>query len=283
LEKNLSDGSGFLQMDPLFWPTLLLTGILFLVGEHLSSRSASAWPAVVGILIAIPAVVFAAYYTKIFGEAMWLYWFRSLPFTELTGAGIGFIAGWLQGRRRNSPRWSRKMSGFLIPFLTMICVAAPYLKQMFLRPDWSRFQNRWINNVCVQSSESSCGPASAATLLRYFGKTATEMEIARESFTSRRGTENWYLIRALRHRGLAASYAVVAPGADHLLFPAIAGVKLNQADGSGHFIALLGKTGDNYIVGDPLMGREELPIEKMNDRYTFTGFYLIFAQESQLN
>jgi len=261
-------------MNPLFWPTLLLTAILYLAGEQVSRRISSFWLVLIGILAAIPAIVLAAYYTKIFGEALWLYWFRSLPFTELTAAGIGFLAGWLQDQRRRNPQWKHRVSAFFIPFLTLICVAAPYLKQIFLRPDWSRFEDRWSENVCLQSSESSCGPASAATLLRQFGKAATEREIARESFTSRRGTENWFFLRAIRRRGLGVHYAVVAPGADHVLIPSIAGVKSNTAGGAGHFIVLLGKSGEKFIVGDPLDGRDELSIKDLEERYTFTGFYM---------
>jgi len=38
---------------------------------------------------------------------------------------------------------------------------------------------------------------------------------------------------------------------------------------------LLGKKGGNFVVGDPLSGREELPSQLMNERYDFTGFYLV--------
>jgi len=261
-------------MNPLFIPTILLVVILFFVGKRFARRSKSPWFPFIGIITAIPAVAFATYYTKLFGEAGWFYWFRSLPFSELTAAGLGLFTGWLEVKREQNPRLKNLSSGFFIPFLMVLCVSAPYLKQILLRPDWNKFENRWSENVCLQSSESSCGPASAATLLRYFGKEATELEIAREAFTTRRGTENWYLLRAIRRHGLAVNYAVVEPGADHVRFPAIAGVKLNHADGAGHFIAVLGKAGENLIVGDPLTGREELTRKELDDRYAFTGFYL---------
>lgn len=267
--------------ESAFFPTVLLTAVLFLPGERIARRTTSAWPALVGVIAAVPAVVLALYYTKAFGESLWFYQLRSLPLIELTGAGIGFLAGWLQYQRQRSLRWKRRLSGFFIPFLTAICVSAPYLKQIFLRPDWSKFEDRWRENVCLQSSESSCGPASAATLLRCFGKQGTEVEMAREAFTSRRGTENWYLVRALRRRGLAADCVVKKPGVDQLLYPAIAGVKLKQADGAGHFIAVLGRSGENFIVGDPLNAREELAAAELEDRYVFTGFYLVCSQSSQ--
>jgi hypothetical protein len=262
-------------VNPLFIPTLLLALVLFAVGQKISRRCNSPWFLIGSLLAAIPAVIFAAYYTKIFGEAKWLYSIRTLPFSELSAAGIGLIAGWLQFMREQNFRSKRMVSAFFIPFLMILCVAAPYLKQLFLRPDWSKFEDRWAGDVCLQSSESSCGPASAATLLRYFGKSATEQEIAKESFTTRRGTENWYLLRTIRKQGLPAICVVVSPGVENLLLPSIAGVRLNLAQETGHFIAILGKNGGKFIVGDPLNGREELTREELLERYTFTGFYLI--------
>ena len=42
----------------------------------------------------------------------------------------------------------------------------------------------------------------------------------------------------------------------------------------GHFIAILGREGDRFIVGDPLIGRELLSREDMDKRYDFTGFHM---------
>jgi len=68
---------------------------------------------------------------------------------------------------------------------------------------------------------------------------------------------------------------VVAPGVEHLQLPAIVGVRLNQVGGAGHFIAILSRHQEKFVVGDPLVGREELSTSELNERYTFTGFYLI--------
>ena len=269
-------------MNLLFIPTLLFSLVLFVVGQKISRCGDSRWFIIGSLVAAIPAVVFAAYYTKTFGEAKWFYLFRALPCTELSAAGIGLFAGWLQCKRQQSLRLKRRVSAFFIPFLMVLCVSAPYLKQLFLRPDWGKFENRWVDDVCLQSSESSCGPAAAATLLRRFGKSATELEIAQASFTTRRGTENWYLLRTIRQHGLAVNYAVAAPGVENIMFPSIAGVRLNLARSSGHFITLLGKNGEKLVVGDPLNGREELTREELEERYTFTGFYLIHTDAGGL-
>jgi hypothetical protein len=229
----------------------------------------------IGFAVGIPAIVFAAHYSKILGEAAWFYTFRSWPFTELSAAGIGLFFGWLQYQREQIPRLKKAVGRFFLPLLMSFCVAVPYLKQIFLRSNWSAFTDRWSDGVCLQSSEASCGPAAAATLLWHFGKHASERELAVESFTTRRGTENWYLVRALRKHGLALRYAVVSPGVENLQFPSIAGVRLNQAGGAGHFIAILARHQEKFVVGDPLMGREELSPTDLSERYTFTGFYLI--------
>ena len=127
----------------------------------------------------------------------------------------------------------------------------------------------------MQSSESSCGPASAATLLRLAGVTATEQEIARASYTTRRGTENWYLIRTMRRLGLQVDYRIQAADVNALPYPAIVGVRLNGSIGPGHFIAVLGKSGDKYIMGDPMRGREEVEAKELLHRYYFTGFSMV--------
>ena len=211
------------------------------------------------------------------GEPGWLYSFRAVPGTELTACGIGLLAGWLQTKRNQSTRLRKQISSGFIPFVMLLCVTIPYLKQIFLRPDWNSFSDRWSDGVCLQSSESSCGPASAATLLKLAGKQVSERQIAQESFTSRRGTENWYLIRAMRRHGLLVEYAINKPGYMDFSFPSIVGVRLGGKTGTGHFVAVLGKAGNSFVIGDPLEGREELTAAELLDRYYFTGFSIAAA------
>lgn len=183
-------------MNLLFFPTLLLNVLLFIAGLKLCESGRSCAVGLIGLVAGISAILFAVYYSKILGEAKWFYLFRSWPYTELSTAGIGPLFGWLEFQRQQSPRLKRTVGSFFLPFLMTFCVAVPYLKQMVLRPDWNTFADRWADGVCLQSSEASCGPAAGATLLRHFGREVTERELAIESFTTRRGTENWYLVRA---------------------------------------------------------------------------------------
>lgn len=132
----------------------------------------------------------------------------------------------------------------------------------------------------MQSSPSTCGPCSAATLLRVFRIHTTERALARECFSYRGGTENWYVARALKRRGLETRYLVTSPQPAAFAFPAMAGVRLGGARGGGHFISILGRQGARYIVGDPLVGRLVLTPSQLRPRYYFTGFFLIASRSS---
>ena len=271
-------------MNPLFIPILVGTLLFFLVGIWLAKQAHTKLQiyalAVFSLIAAVPAFLFAVYYVGVLGEAGWFYSFRALPGSEFSACGIGLLAGWFQTMRNQIQRISKQVSAGFIPFILLLCVGAPYLKQIFLRPDWNNFSDSWSEGVCLQSSESSCGPASAATLLKLFGKPATEREIAQESFTSRRGTENWYLIRTLRRHGLNAFYSIGRSNQTGLPFPSIVGVRLGDNSGTGHFIAILGRSGNRYVVGDPLSGRKELDEAQLQNRYYFTGFSIVVESNS---
>jgi uncharacterized protein YneF (UPF0154 family) len=263
-------------MDPLLIPVIISAFVFFFLGFWLSRRSYSRLQNVTlvlfSLLAAIPAILFAVYFAGILGEAIWFYTFRAVPGTELAACGAGLLAGWFQTARNKSPHIRKRISAGFIPFVLLIIVTIPYLKPIFLRPNWDNFNDQWSGDVCLQSSESSCGPASVATLLELFGKTASEKQIAQESFTSRRGTENWYLVRTIRRHGLGAKYLKNEPNEVNFSSPSIVGVRLGGKTGEGHFIAVLGKAGDKYIIGDPLMGREQLTQAELLKRYYFTGF-----------
>ncbi|HTL74571.1 MAG TPA: cysteine peptidase family C39 domain-containing protein [bacterium] len=267
-------------MNPLFIPTLLVTIILYFVAWKTIQRQTAVWFGIVGALAALPAMIFAVYYLKIFGEAQWLYTYRSWPFTELSAVGLGIFAGWLQYQREQSIWFKRSFSRLFIPSLMVVCVAAPYAKQILMPADWSKYSDTWSENVCLQSSESSCGPASAATLLHEFGQPATEKQIAQESFTTRRGTENWYLLRTLRKHGVDAHYVIAPADVEHIQYPAIAGVILKGSGGAGHFIAILGAENEKLIIGDPLIGRQKIPRALLSENYIFTGFYIVISNKT---
>lgn len=264
-------------MNPLLWPTLAVAVILFWLGHklHRATQNSALQPAVwiLALVAAFPGFIFALYYTKLLGEPLWLYRFRALPGTELAAAGLGLPAGALQACRNKSPRFKKLIGAAGLPLIFAFTLCAPHLKPLLRLLRLPATSNGWSDGVCRQSTPSTCGPASAATLAKLAGVELDEHVLARESFTSERGTENWYLARTLRRHGLTAEFLELPPNATELPYPAIAGVKLSY--GTGHFIPILARDGTNYIVGDPMQGREAKSLAELREEYQFTGFFLI--------
>jgi len=125
----------------------------------------------------------------------------------------------------------------------------------------------------MQSTFSTCGPSSAATILKAFGQTASEKELASECLTSRGGTEIWYIARAFRRRGFRTQVQVQTAASMSPVSPAIAGVVL--PGGAGHFIAILSQTPTEITIADPMKGKLIVKRAELNNYYHFTGFFLI--------
>ncbi|MCW3054701.1 MAG: peptidase bacteriocin processing [Chthonomonadales bacterium] len=270
-------------LNPLCFPVLVLALILFVFGYRFASKSNHRRALLLGMGIAaasaVPALLFAAYYGHMFDRAIWFYEFRALPYSELSGAGLGWTAGMIAGRlqREAAKNWSkafvRTLQGVML-FCLVLLLSVPYAKPL-IAPLHAKFPVRWVNGVCIQSTPSTCGPASAATLLAHWGRTASERELAQECFSYGGGTENWYLARALRKRGLRAHYVIQAPAQTDLPFPSIAGTEYHGRGGSGHFIVILGRQEGRYLIGDPLVGRLLLTPEQLRAQYYMTGFFLV--------
>ena len=265
-------------MNYLAIPTFLVATVLFGIGVWQERQKVShllriaQW--LVGLVIAVPGILFAVYYLKILEGDIWFYRFRTVPFTELTAGGAGLLAGMLFERVRSDRRLHRFVGPWFVVIFLILGLSAPYLKPVLMPPQWSQFKNRWADGICLQTSESSCGPACAATLLLGGGKPLTEEQIARESFTSRTGTEIWYLARTLRRHGAKADFVFQPDNNRPWPVPSIAGVRLSSFGNSGHFIVILAQTGNDYVIGDPLRGRIVESQAELAKSYRFTGFFL---------
>lgn len=258
-------------MNLLVIPTLALALLLFVCGQHAVHRCrtlrSKLGVSALWFLLGIPGFCFPLYYLHCFDDAKWFHEFRSLPFTELTAAGAGLFVGALAEFMARSKLLFRAL------LIAMLClgVLAPHMKPVLAPVPSGRYADRWNDDVCMQSTLSSCGAASAATVFRTFGINLSEGEIARECFTYRGGTENWYLARAFRGRGCTVTYRLEQTFPTDLKTPAIAGVRIG---GAGHYIAILGRTDGKYVTANPLVGRREVPADRMTTKYDFTGFYM---------
>jgi hypothetical protein len=251
----------------------VLLGYVFSRGEAPRRRIAILWA--LSTLLAMPAVLVAMGYVRVLGldEQPWFCEFRAASGSEYLSAGAGLVVGmviaWL-GKRRFLFAPS---AGFLCCLLAIL-LAVPYTKQWLAPGDFSFWKDEWDAEVCRQTTGSSCGPASAATVAHACGVQAAERDFITECHTTAGGTENWYLARALRARGLTVRYLKLDAPIAHLPYPAIAGTR----SGCGHFITVLGEQGDHYKLGDPLTGPFDYPKAQVNGgRIVFTGFFMVVS------
>jgi len=258
-------------MNPLFFYTLILALVLYAAGKRLSREHKRA-TLIIGVIAAIPGLLMALYYLHLFDKAAWYYEFRSWPYIELSAAGLGFAFGALMGKSRKQVAilgWS----GFLL-----LLLALPYIKPILRPLPLSIYIDRWKEGVCLQSTRSSCGAASAASVLKTLGIDGTEKELAKECFTYRGGTENWYIARALRRRGCSVQFRIEDGFPKNPKLPLVAGVKVRKF---GHFVAILRKTDGVYVCADPLVGLERVPEADIRKHFRFTGFLMEVGKSAE--
>jgi hypothetical protein len=228
---------------------------------------------VAGLLLALPCASFAAYYLHWWDEPILLYRFRALPGSELAAGLSGLLAGWWAHLLAHDHRRAVRMATLLLAVFPLLLVI-PYLKPLLSPLDLEHLGDHWQDGICLQTSGSTCGPSCAATLLKAQGRLVSERSMAEAARTTASGTECWYLIRAMRQEGMDVSLITTEANPPRLPWPAIAGTRIGERAGVGHFITVLGETAKGYVIGDPLRGRLELAREEIGTTRWFTGFFI---------
>lgn len=257
----------FINLRGLF----VSSGVFFFFGFIYSlvkswGRKARLVALLVTLVLSLPAFAFTLYYFHILPEKAWFYELRSWNHSEdlmlLAGGFMAVLASFF--RRWMLPLWLVLLGGIAI---------APFAKPLLAPLPVASLKDEWQGRACMQSTYSTCGPASVTTILRLLGDAkATEREAALACYSYMGGTEAWYLARYVRSRGLRARFDFREGLAPDVHLPAVAGVRTGMA---GHFIALLGREGDVYVVADPLLGEERMTLDEMRQRYEFTGFFMV--------
>jgi Peptidase C39 family len=261
-----------LHPAPMAALTVFLASCLFclavLLAAKLTSPHVRLLLVCVAGLISIPGFLYIFYYAHLMDGAVWFYNLRIRRNTELLAAGLGFLAGIIYSNwKPETP--AQKAT---IPLVTLVALFIPFLKPLLDPLNYATLKSNCPGEVCLQSTPSTCGPSSAATILKMYGDPTSERELAENSFTSHGGTEIWYLARALQRRGYATQ-VLVQPAASPLpQLPAIAGVVL--PGGAGHFIAMLSESNGQVTLADPLDGKHQVSAANLRQAYHFTGFFL---------
>jgi hypothetical protein len=218
--------------------------------------------------LSIPALLFAIYYLHVLPERAWFYELRSWRGSEFLALFLGAAAGAF------AALLPRILLGLPLVGLTAL-VIVPHIKPLLGGLVNAAYREQWEEDVCLQSTPSTCGPASVATILRSMGIAASEKELARSAFSYGGGTEAWYLARQIRSRGLQAHFDFRSTFDPSVGLPAVVGVRIG---GLGHFIPVLNFADGVITSADPLDGRETLPVAEFQRRYHFTGFHLVVSK-----
>ena len=243
--------------------SMVLFHVAWKMGGRLSLRRRIVCTAIAAVL-ALPGASFAFYYTHLLPETAWYYQFRSLVGSEWLVSLIG-IAGGLA-----ASCLPRAGLIFLL-FATAAFSVVPFIKPIIAPIDTHALGKEWDGPVCKQSTGSTCGAASLASVLLVHGIHVQESDVARAAHSYGGGTEAWYLARFARNQGVDARFTIDDGFAPEGGLPAVAGVKLGSV---GHFIAILGEENGIYLVGDPLIGPRHFTRQELESHYTFTGFHL---------
>lgn len=230
------------------------------------------WLLTVGLVLSIPSFLAAVHYLRVLPEMAWLYEMRAWRGFEFLGIFAGLALGTLAARLPRGP-------GLLVFFAGAGGLMVPYMKPVLAPLDFAAMRDTWDGDRCVQTTVSTCGPASLCTVMRSLGVRAGEREVALACHSYRGGTEAWYLARYARSRGLKAHFIfkdlALAPP---VTLPAIVGV----GDGllrTGHFLPVLADSDDKakLRVLDPL-GRDEVVSREDLSRFGTTSFHLCLAR-----
>jgi len=243
---------------------LVTFSLTFRAAKSCSWKVRAGWLLAMGVL-SFPACLMSLYYLHVLPEWTWFYTFRSWTGSEFCVVPFGAA--------------SALFATFLPRMLLVLLLSAflgssliPYLKPVLGPIQEGDFADHWEDGVCRQSTFSTCGPASLATILHRHGVKVTEREIARSAHSYQAGTEAWYLARYARAKGMETRFVFRESFDPQIRFPVIVGVKIGA---SGHFIAVLDCTGGKVTFADPLHGWETLSLDEFQQRYQFTGFHLV--------
>ena len=219
-------------------------------------------------LLAVPSLLFVVYYLHVLPELAWFYTLRSWNGTEFLVIFLGCAAG------AAASLLPRLLLG--VPLFGLLALAVvPYIKPLIGPLPDDLFQERWQGDVCLQSTASTCGPASVCTIVKRLGGNPSERTAARAAFSYESGTEAWYLARYIRQQGFVPRFDFRETFTPSVGLPAVVGVRIGSV---GHFIAVLAVSEGQITFADPLRGEERLSIAEFQRRYAFTGFHMVISK-----
>lgn len=173
--------------------------------------------------------------------------------------------------------------GFLGVVLVHFCLA-PIIAPLLVRGSVSRLPGFVdADGLCRQSTNFTCGPAAAVTVLRALKQQADEANLAIRFYANPvTGTEPDRMVQVLRRyyavAGHSWEYAAVDALEDKHL-PCVAIVKLTRF--VDHYVAVLARRPGEVYVGDPLEGGSWWSEQAFDARWRGALVYLTAGDATQ--
>ena len=180
---------------------------------------------------------------------------------DLFLVGIAAILGIVPCMRQVGPRRTRVLlaafMGVLLLRSSLLPLAGPVLDRAQLETLPTVIDE---DDVCLQTTNFTCGPAALVSALRTFDIVETESNAAiATGCNSYSGTRSAdiadYVNRAYGHYGLHASYRYVGSLDELRRFGGVAIAEVKSNFWMDHFVAIVGWDGTAPIVADPFFGQ----------------------------
>ncbi len=195
-----------------------------------------------------------------------------------------------------------EVTGIVVPAAVLFAIAAEQLQQqrqrravrllllvcllyfvrsgawMIGRPVPDMKISRYNDGVCRQSTGYTCVAAALVTMLRGFGIESTETEMARLSYTEiGNGSTDMRAVCALQHklagRPLAVRYERMGYARlREIALPCLVPIKWGYY--ISHMVAVLEVHEDRVVLGDPLVGRREMPRGEFDEEWLSRAVFL---------
>jgi hypothetical protein len=249
-------------------------------------------------LLVVALVALLVAHSLLFQDS--LFFARLFPFPGVVAFGsgqlllIGLLAGVISAHLSGPRAAQLGVAGGLL-LLGLVQASLP-----FLGAPPTGLAESWSNGVALQSSESSCSAASAATLLRSYGIAATEEEMVPLCLTRSQGTSLLGVYRGLYlktvgtpwrvevlsrasiadlRRAVAAGPVLLSVGLDRLSLRPV-DPRYEQdggwAPGLRHAVVLFRFRPDGKIeMGDPAEGRELWNVNALDVLWRGEGVRLV--------
>jgi len=175
--------------------------------------------------------------------------------------GIATIVGIIPCMHKVRPARTRLLLGAFMMVLMLRSSVLPLMGPMLDRAEIANLPTVFDeNDVCLQTTSYTCGPASLVTALRALGIEETESNAALETLcNSYSGTRSsdivGYVNRAYGGQGVRASYQYVATVDELRAFGGVAIAEVKSNFWMDHFVTIVAWEGTSPVIADPFFGQ----------------------------